>query len=294
MSQKTATDSRPNSSERDLSWQAMSEWIQLKPIFKQNEEAWIGFPLFTKQNDEIIFVFGPHRQEISSILKYNTIKDECVELIKLSNEQEEEQDNGSLCLNPGNAAIDTENNILYIPGVGNVLYTINLKTQKVNNIFNNKKDKKDKEAQLLMQQNILLTIIIDNKMHIFGEYNPFSNKHENSKNHMVYDTQNCKILSQNIQEPIPLECDGAGGQAGEGMVYLKSQKKLLLIGGKFNDNIVCYDLMKNKFDVDLFGDIQLLQQEFETKAVVITKMKDTLCYLFMQNIMMMKMMILYI
>ena len=105
----------------------VSGWIKLCRI-PTPTNSYIGKPTFKNVN-KIILPIGETAEKIISILEYDTIKDECTEIIQLQNGQK---------YRPGSAIIDSKNNTLYLAGQAG-LCKFDLLTQKQVNITNSVK-----------------------------------------------------------------------------------------------------------------------------------------------------------
>eukprot|EP01084_Bolivina_argentea_P122288 216706_1 len=221
-------------------YESMHGWTSLQNLFAENNDGYLGPPVH-RNDTEIIIPFGDIMRGViqqgskmnyyvSSLIKYDVIKDECIKLIKF----EQKLDCSPYCV-----AIDKENDKIYMPGRSGI-YKIDLTTHKVDiiNIENTKEYSWD--------EGDLKSIIIDNALHIFY-YNDTTRSV-----HAIYDLSNGKI-----QYDVP-KVGWDSEQSNEladhpQIIYIKSQSKLLFISGCFAKYAMFFDLkyrswkMKTRF-----------------------------------------------
>ena len=166
-------------------------------------------------NGEIILAPSAHSPTTTdySLIKYNPDTDSCQEWIKYSE---------SFYSTNNTDAIDAERDIIYIPELSNLLQ-IDLKSGKSQLI----------EQKLVTRRGDPTSIIIDHKLHIFSQ-----------DEHIIYDpdlqTKKVKLIRFN---------DNFDGTfSGHSMVHLKSQNKLLFIGGRLK-KIIIWDIINDKWSI---------------------------------------------
>ena len=125
-----------------------SGWIKLCEIPIPSSRYYIGRPTFKRIN-KVILPIGDSPASLISLLEYDTIKDECTEIIKLQKSQN---------YKPDSAIINLKNNTLYLAG-RNGLCKLDLTTQnQVENI-----------TKSVKFDGTTSTAIIGDTLHIFSQ-----------------------------------------------------------------------------------------------------------------------------
>ena len=194
-----------------------SPWIKAPPIFGFHYD-YAGIPLQSK-NNAIIIPVGPHRTRLSALLKYDVIKNECAEFMKLPE---------ALSCGCNYLCIDKETNIIY--GVSkNGIYAIDLNTKETKIIF------KSIETESLQQygwkHNATLTIA-ESKLHIFAENNDYEDIHS------VYDINTGVMRNEEVTLP-------AGDFAIHRTISVESRNILIFVGVDYRHTVVMYDISKD-------------------------------------------------
>ena len=222
----------------------MAQWIKQNPIW--NQGGWRGKPLYKDRNTVIIPVGRAFKKVVTSLLEYNTTNDKITELVTFNE--------SPLNCSPDAACIDNKNDMIYIPGYNSSdIYKIDLNTYQVQTL-----SLKDQGA---LSIEVVDSMIIDNKLHIIGDYEM---NNEYCTGHIVYDITNTKIQSaENISFPQGIDCI-------ESLVYLPSQMKAIFFGsGDFDKNFVSYDI--NNGQCVVLNNFNLRKDSDDPSVFILTK-----------------------
>ena len=232
-----------------------SKWVKLSnPLKNKNNSQYINNPIFTN-NNEIIIVIHDDSDYISSIVKYDEIKDKYTTIMQFNDDHPTK-----LKCKPNSIAIDPLTNHIYtlceegICKINIITKTIDIINSEYNDCFRFNPT----------------SIIVDDVLHVFGVVAPGAFV----EGYTVHRTIDIKTGVKSCGSAFWSGWDCA--LEGHGMILIKSKKKLLFIGGENGNNIMIYDLKHDRGRWSKMEDFQGWNFEFATEffwnpGVVITR-----------------------
>ena len=195
------------------------KWLQLQNIFNatstiDTDDKRCGSPLYIN-NHEIIMSIGTYRK-ISSFIKYNALKDEASQFLKLTND---------LQYQPNSCAIDDSREMVLVPTKEGI-HKIILKSGAVDNI-------KTKNPTECGWQYPVTSIITGDILRTFGAWDDDDDgsDYEDYNTHTMYNIQTNELQTKDASLP-----NGATFWE-HAMIYIESKEKLLFFGAESDQEI---------------------------------------------------------
>ena len=200
---------------------------------------------------EYLIPMGKDLNSLKSIIKYSAVTNEYSTFLSFQD---------ALVCRINSGVNDTENQTMYIPGKEGIL-KIDLVTKSFEYVS---------KTQFRYG---LSTIILNNKLHVFHyPTKPIIDISDDEdvcySEHTIYNIKSKE--SKTMPVILPGLAEGCEFGDDEQMIFIKSQNKLVFLGGDLDPAVVLYDIGQNKWEV--MKDVRLLSPElYDGHSAVITK-----------------------